>query len=239
MNKRNVSKFYNKYNVIFDQFIHFVVVLNVIVLCLATFHELKHYSRYFIIFEYFATTVFVIEYIFRSIHAYFRGNIKTYTFSILGIIDLLAILPYFVPIQILKHTNFIKMIRLFRLLTMFKMYRYSDHVKTILDVIYHKRADLIATFIAIFFVIVLSSYAMFVLEHEMQPHKLTNIFDAIWWGIGTIATVGYGDIIPVTAGGKIIASFLTLLGMGLVAIPSAILSAGFIELQNNKKKHNK
>lgn len=239
MNKRNIYHFFKKYSIIIDQCVYILVLINVIALCINTFDEAKPYEGWFLTFEYFITLIFILEYIFRCVQAYMRGNIKKYIFSLLGIVDLASIVPYFLPITVFKHANFIKIIRLFRLLTMFKLYRYSDHVKTIVDVLYYKKGDLIATFIAIFFVIIFCSYAMFVIEHEIQPDKLHNIIDALWWGIGTIATIGYGNITPVTIAGKLIASFLTLLGVGLVAIPSAILSAGFVELQNDKKSKKK
>jgi voltage-gated potassium channel len=235
MNKRNLYIFYKKYDVWFDQVTYFLVMLNVVVLCLNTFQELNPYLQWFKAFELFMTVVFTIEYVLRCYFSYIKGNMFKYMFSVLGLIDLASILPYYLPFSGFKHSSFIKTLRLFRLLTMLKLYRYSEHVQTIVDVINHKKGDLIATFISILFVVLFCSYAMYVLEHEIQPDKIRNILDAVWWGIGTIATVGYGDIIPVTFWGKVIASILTLFGVGLVAIPSAILSAGFVELQNDKK----
>lgn len=235
MHRRNIYLLYKKNAHLFNQFVYVLVVINVLALCINTFEEAKEYSRYFHILEFVLTIVFTIEYFLRCVIAYVQGRLFNYIFSILGIVDLISILPYYLPIPKGHHSNFLKIIRLFRLLTMFKVYRYSEHVKTIVDVIYHKRGDLIATFVSIFFVIIFCSYATFVLEHEVQPEKFKNILDALWWGIATIATIGYGDTMPLTLGGKVIASFLTLLGVGLVAIPSAILSAGFVELQNDKK----
>lgn len=235
MDKRNIYLIYKKNAQLFNQLVYILVIVNVIALCINTFEEAKGYSTYFHILEFVLTIVFTIEYVLRCIIAYSQGQLFKYMFSLLGIVDLISILPYYCPIPKGHHTSFFKIIRLFRLLTMFKMYRYSEHVKTIVDVIDHKKGDLIATFVSIFFVIIFCSYATFVLEHEVQPQKFSNILDALWWGIATIATIGYGDTMPMTFGGKCISSFLTLLGVGLVAIPSAILSAGFVELQNQKK----
>ncbi|HTF80281.1 MAG TPA: ion transporter [Cytophagales bacterium] len=235
MDKRNIYLLYKKNAQLFNKLVYILVVINVLALCANTFDETKAYSKYFHILESVLTIVFTLEYVLRCIIAYSQGALFKYMFSLLGIVDLISILPYYLSVPKGHHSSFIKIIRLFRLLTMFKMYRYSEHVKTIVDVIYHKKGDLIATFVSIFFVIVFCSYATFVLEHEVQPEKFKNILDALWWGIATIGTIGYGDTLPITFGGKLIASFLTLLGVGLVAIPSAILSAGFVELQNDKK----
>ncbi|MFQ3576775.1 MAG: ion transporter [Cytophagales bacterium] len=221
-----------------DNILHFLIFVNLVIICLETFDTLSYLLWFFELAEDVTVFVFTVEYIIRCYLAYKHGRLWKYVFSALGIIDLISILPFYIPFSDPFDTRFVKLLRLFRLFTLFKLYRYSDHLKTIVDVLKAKSSDLIATLFSIFVVLMFCSYLMYYIEHDVQPDKFANIFDAFWWGISTLGTIGYGDVYPVTIGGKLIASFLALLGVGLIAIPSAILSAGFVEVQNKKKQNH-
>ncbi len=221
-----------------DLLIHILIFVNIIVLCLETFDELSAYDSFFEKMEDVSVVIFMVEYFARIITAAYEGRFKKYVFSPLGLVDLISILPFELIFGVGIDSRAVKTFRMFRLFSLFKLYRYSAHLKTIFDVIYERRGDLIATFFSIFVILLFCSYMMYYLEHDVQPHKLRNIFDALWWGVSTLGTIGYGDVYPITSGGKIIAAILTLVGIGLVAIPSAILSAGFNEMNNKRKNKN-
>jgi voltage-gated potassium channel len=221
-----------------DALLHILIFVNLIIISLETFESLSELIWFFELAEDVTVFIFSIEYLTRCYFAYKNARLLKYIFSILGIIDLISVLPFYIPFSNPYDTRFVKLLRLFRLFSLFKLYRYSEHLKTIVEVLKNKSSDLFATLFSIFVVLMFCSYLMYYLEHDVQPEKFANILDALWWGISTLATIGYGDVYPVTAGGKLIASFLALLGVGLIAIPSAILSAGFIEIHNKRKLHH-
>jgi voltage-gated potassium channel len=157
----------------------------------------------------------------------------------MAIIDLLAILPFYLPL-VLPDFRFMRAIRLFRLFRILKLARYSDALKTFADVLNLKKEELGVTFFATLILLVVASSMVYEAENEVQPEAFANIPDAMWWGVVTLTTVGYGDIYPVTPLGKFIGSFVVISGIGLFALPAGILASGFNEvLQRRKEKHRK
>jgi voltage-gated potassium channel len=232
-----------KQNKYFDIFISVLIILNVIAIAIESSpvlnEELKNILRYF---ETFSLTVFTIEYIMRlyvsDIQYPKRKKINSvfkFAFSPLGLIDLLAILPFFIPFFIPVDLRFIRIFRLFRFLRVFKMARYSRALKLIIDVFKEKRTELGMTFIIAFILLVIASFLMYFSESHIQPKVFNNIFSSFWWALSTLTSVGYGDIYPVTTLGKIISALVSLLGIGIIAIPTGIVSSGFISKINYKK----
>jgi voltage-gated potassium channel len=207
------------------------IILNIVVICLETVQELDYLDYYFGLFEIAAIIVFSIEYGIRLAWAYTQNRMFSYIFSLLGIIDLISILPFYLPMNS-GSFRFLKILRMFRFL---KIYRHSEHIKIILEVVQSKsdylRSFVFATALVLFF----CSCSTYYFEHEKQALVFSNMFDALWWGICTHTTVGCG-IYPVTVGGKMMGSVLAIVGIGLVAIPAGILSAGFVEVIEKKKK---
>jgi voltage-gated potassium channel len=167
----------------------------------------------------------------------FWGRIK-YAFTPLAIIDLLAIFPFYLllffpPIQ------GIESIELLRLLRLLKLIRYSASLQTILRVIQAKKDELIMTLVAVFILLIFAASVMFFAERYAQPEAFPSIPAAMWWGVVTLTTVGYGDIYPVTSIGKLFGASLALMGIGLFALPAGIIAAGFsTEVQRKKEKVN-
>jgi predicted GNAT family acetyltransferase len=151
--------------------------------------------------------------------------------SPLGIIDLISIMPFYLPALNTGNLRFVKVFRMSRFL---KIYRHSEHIKIISEVVQSKNEYLHSVFFATSMVLFFCSCATYYFEHEYQPKAFASIFSALWWGICTLTTVGSG-IYPLTVGGKIMGSMLALVGIGLVAIPAGILSAGFVEVMEKKK----
>ena len=148
-------------------------------------------------------------------------------FSPLMIIDLLAILPFYLPVAKLD-LRILRIFRLFRILRIFKLARYFESLQMIGKVIYRKRTELISIFGVLLFLIFLSSFFMFYAESEAQPNAFHNILDTFWWSIVTFTTVGYGDVYPITPIGKLLSATIVLIGIMLFALPTSILTAEFL-----------
>ena len=219
----------------FDRVVHVSIFISFFVFALETVKELREYDLYFEIVEVISLVIFTMEYVFRIFIAYHEKRALKYIFSFIGIVDLLSILPLFIPFTSNLDLRFIKIFRLFSLFRIFKLYRYSEHLQAIIKVVENKKDDLLATFFSIMIVLIFCSCLAYYFEKDAQPIVFSNLFQAMYWGVSTLATIGYGDIYPITLGGKITATVLAMLGVGLVTIPSAILSAGFIEEIQNRK----
>jgi voltage-gated potassium channel len=188
--------------------------------------------------------IFSVEYLLRLWTAdYFFPRLSPwkarykYAGSPLLVIDLLAISPFylpFLPVNLLC----LRAIRLLRLLHVFRMNSYTDAITAVNDVFKRKARQLAAAFFMVSILMVIASILIYDAEHGAQPEKFRNAFSGVWWAVTTLTTVGYGDIYPVTAMGKVIATVIAFLGIGIVAIPAGILSAGFIERFNKADSDN-
>lgn len=153
-------------------------------------------------------------------------------FRPMSVVDLLAIFPYY--ISLVHPLPFAMLFGAFRIL---KAVRYVHSLQKITRVIYLKRQEILLSMGVLITLIFLSALLIYQVEHAAQPDKFDNVFSAMWWSVMTLTTVGYGDICPITAAGKLLGSAMSLMGIGLVAIPTGIISAGFIELNDGKIKY--
>ena len=160
----------------------------------------------------------------------------SYIFSGYGIIDLLSFLPYYLPIFFPAGAAVFRMLRVVRIFRLFRINAYYDSLGIIGKVIQSKKTQLMASVFIIILLILASSLCMYSVEHEAQPDVFKNAFSGIWWATSTLLTVGYGDIYPVTVMGQILGIIITFLGVGMVAIPTGIISAGFVEEYQRAKR---
>ncbi len=232
---------------IFEFFILSLILLNVIAVVAETIQDVELRYRTFLWgFEVFSVSVFSVEYILRLLvcpldprySSPVRGRVR-YFFSYLAVIDLLAILPFYLPVLIPFDLRFVRIVRLFRLIRLFKLSRYSRAMTAIGVVLRNKRGELAIVIIVVFVFLLLSSAIMYEVEHEAQPNAFPNIPSAMWWGVVTLTTVGYGDIYPVTPLGKFIGAVIALLGIGLFALPAGIIASGFTEEIHSKSLQKK
>ncbi len=230
----------------FDIFIMTLIILNTIAIVLESFNSLSEkYSLYFTVFEVISVIIFTIEYLLRVwtsdlLYLYSKGKLSAmlrYIFSPMAIIDLLAILPFYLPMFIPFDLRFLRMFRISRLLRLLKINRYTKALTVIINIIKSKKDELLATVFMMLFMIMISSTMMYYFENQVQPEAFPNIVASFWWAIATLTTVGYGDIYPITAMGKILASIIAVLGIGIVALPTGIISSGFMEVVTNKFKN--
>ena len=228
----------------YDIFSTLVTLTNVIVTVLYTFDqmELNHGST-LLFLESVTVAFFAMEYILRMWTAQFLypnlsegGALKKYATSFSGVIDLLSFLPYYLPIFFPIGATVFRMFRVVRIFRLFQINAYYDSLNVIAEVISSKRQQLFSSVFTIALLMLASSLCMYSLEHEAQPDVFTNAFSGMWWSVSTLLTVGYGDIYPITTLGKIFSIFITFLGVGMVAIPTGIISAGFVDQYSRLKK---
>ncbi|MDP3396213.1 MAG: ion transporter [Methanoregula sp.] len=227
-------------------FLAIFILANTIAVVISTMPDLPHSFRaqLFAIIS-VCLTIFAIEYILRlwscTNNPTFTGRVidrLRYATSIYMIIDLISIIPIVFPFAFPKDYS---MLHIFRLLSIFKLVRYTRHSDALqlMNRVFFKKREIIS-FLVIFLVfeILFSSTVMYLVENAAQPDKFSSIPAAMWWAAMTVTTVGYGDIVPITPLGKTIASMVTIGGVLLLALPSAILAAGFMEERQKEQTHN-
>ncbi len=242
--KKKIYKLINE-NPYFINFIYGLIILNVFAIILGSYKEIRsNYEDLLNYFEIFSVIIFTVEYILRfwtadleyENESPFISKIK-FTFSFYGLIDLFAILPFYLPLIFPFDLRVIRILRLFRLLRIFKLGRLSKSMKLIANVLRDTKSELFITVFVAFILLVLSSTLMYYFENDAQPDKFDNIGDALWWAVATLTTVGYGDVYPITGIGKLLSAIIALIGIGFVALPTGILSSAFIErIQKEKGK---
>lgn len=223
-----------------DIFIMLLIVANVGALMLETVDWIyRLYGKVFILFEIISVAIFTAEYLGRlwvstELDAYrnpITGRLK-FAASPYMIVDLLAILPFFVGAIFLGGVDlrFLRGLRLFRFFRLFKLTRYSESLQIFTESIRIKKNELFITFCIGVVLMVVASSAMYFAERHAQPETFRSIPSAIWWGAITLTTVGYGDVHPVTPIGRAIGVVVSFIGIGIVALPASILASGFIEV---------
>lgn len=224
----------------FDYFIVSMIILNILSLFLETFEELSQIFPLLKAVEIFTLLVFCVEYVLRIITADYlypevsRGRaVIKFIFSFDGIVDLLTIVPFFI------FSGFVmfRMLRVVRIFRLFRINSQYDSFNIITSVLKTKRNQIISSVFIIMILMLASSLGMYSAEHEAQPEVFENAFSGIWWSMSTLLTVGYGDIYPITFIGRAMGICIAFLGVGAVAIPTGIISAGFVE-QYNKNEHS-
>jgi len=229
---------------IFDLAIMILIVLNVVAIIIESVPEYEAAIGVFLYgFEIFSVAVFTIEYLLRIYisdmthpsDSRFKSAMK-FMFSAFGIIDLLSIVPFYLPFIVVIDLRFLRILRLLRFMRVLKITRYNKSLNLIVSVIREKRTELMMTGFLALLVLILSSFLMYYIEGETQPENFPNILASFWWAIATLTTVGYGDIVPVTGMGRFIGGIIAVLGIGIVALPTGLLSAGFKERIVRKRK---
>lgn len=227
---------------IFDIFILTLIALNSLAIIIESIVTSASFLKFLNVFEVVSVIIFSVEYLLRLwvSDLYYPDKPKwkarlRYAFSGMAIIDLLAILPAYIPFLIPIDLRVLRTLRLVRLLRLFKANRYTKSMETILKVLRAKSSELISSVIVIVTLMVISSAIMFNVENPAQPTIFRTILDAMWWASATFTTVGYGDIYPITALGKVLSAIISILGIGLVAIPTGIITSGFSEVHQKKE----
>lgn len=228
---------------IFDWSIMILIALSILTIILDSFQSIhERCQTLFQAFEIITVIVFTIEYILRIwtadlLYPESKHPRLKYCFSFMAIIDLLAILPFYLPFisADLRFLRMMRLFRLFRLLRVLKLGRYFDALQVIVKVIRTSGPQLIMSVVICFFVMLFSAIIMYEVENPVQPEQFPNVLSSLWWAICTLTTVGYGDVYPITAVGRFFASIISLVGIGIIAIPTGIIAAGFNQVINKEQ----
>ena len=205
----------------FNFFIQFLIIVSVINFSILTMPNLSVKTQKILnSIEIFSVSIFTVEYLLRFYSA--KSRIKFF-FSFFGLIDLIAILPFYLALGL--DLKSLRAIRLFRILRLFKFLRYGNTMDKIRKSFKSIKRELFLFSLATLLLLYFSSIGIYFFENQAQPEAFSSIFDAMWWSVATLTTVGYGDVYPITTGGKIFASVIVFIGLGLVAIPTGLIAS--------------
>lgn len=233
----------DKLSRVFGIFIVTLIGLNVVALILQSVKSIDILCpRFFYIFELASVIIFSVEYVARvwscvekpAYHKPLRGRLR-FAVTPLAMIDLLAILPFYLPFLGLD-LRFLRILRMMRIFRIAKLGRYSQSLQILNRVMAAKKEQLLCTLFVLALLVIVAASLLYYAENHVQPEAFSSIPAAMWWAVSTLTTVGYGDIYPMTGLGKFMASIIAILGIGMFALPTGILGAGFVEemAQNQK-----
>ena len=229
---------------VYDAFNILSIVINLVVSVMYTFDDLHaKFGPWLVTVEAITVAFFALDYCLRLWTAKFlRPSLSEpkavlrYIFSFSGLVDLLSFLPYYLPVFFPSGAVAFRMFRVARVFRLFRVNAYYDSLGVITQVLASKAQQLLSSVFIILVLMTASSLCMYSLEHDAQPVVFSNAFSGIWWSVSTLLTIGYGDIYPVTTMGKVFSIFITFLGVGMVAIPTGIISAGFVDQYTRIKR---
>lgn len=227
-----------------------LIALNVLAIILESepwFFE--RYHQQLIGFEIFSVLVFTVEYITRVWSCVAKPSADTvgkhnesvnalsvrlrYMMTPMALVDLISIIPSYLALFVGMDLRFLRVIRLLRV---FKLTRYSSAMRILLSVLKEEADSLMATFFILFVLLIFTSSGIYLIEHDVQPDDFGSIPSAMWWSMATLTTVGYGDVTPITTGGRFFGGCITLIGMGMVALPAGILASAFSDQLHRRRE---
>lgn len=221
---------------VFDIFIMILICLNVLSVFVETFTISNTMRKILADIELFSIIIFSVEFILRVWTADFlyknlspvKAKIR-YVFSFMALIDLFAILPFYIPFVIKVDLRVLRILRLFRLSRIIKANRYTKSLQKVMRVISEKSAELFSAVLMLFILMLISSVLIYYIESPAQPDVYKNALSGLWWSIAIFTSVWLGDIYPITAAGKILCALMAIFGVAIIAVPTGIISSGFVE----------
>ncbi|MGH1470368.1 MAG: ion transporter [Cellvibrionaceae bacterium] len=206
---------------IFVLLVQSLIVVSLITFSIDTLPNLSEKTRNILkIIEYVTVLIFTIEYILRL---YVSDKKIRFIFSFYGLVDLAAILPFYLSTGIdLRSLRVFRMLRLIRIL---KLLKYSRAIKRFHRAITIVKEELILFGFVTLILLYLSAVGIYFFENEAQPEQFISVFHSLWWAVTTLTTVGYGDMFPITTGGKLFTFFVLLIGLGIIAIPTGLIAS--------------
>lgn len=232
--KHIIEKSDTKAGKIFDLTIQSLIVISLISFSIETLPNLSKTSTQILqIIETVTVILFTIEYICRIIVA---DNKLKFIFSFYGIIDLLAILPFYIARGI--DLRSIRIVRLFRLFRIFKAFRYNQAIQRLKLAVLDVKEELVLFLVVAGLLLYVSAVGIYYCENHAQPEQFKSIFHCLWWSVVTLTTIGYGDMYPITAAGKVFASIIALIGIGVIAVPTGLLASSLSRITKNNSVRN-
>ena len=221
----------NKQSRYFAFFIQALILVSIVTFSVETIPNLKPQTITILnIIEVFSVSMFTLEYLLRI---YVADSKPRFIFSFFGIIDFLAILPFYLSFGVdLRSLRALRFLRLFRIL---KLVRYNRAMNHFTRAIKSAKEEILLFVLITLILIYFSAVGIYYFENAAQPEHFTSIFDSLWWAIITLTTVGYGDVYPITVGGKVFTFFILMIGLGIVAIPTGIISSALTKSIDSKE----
>ncbi len=220
---------------VFEYMIQIFIFLSLALLSIETLPHLTAKQKEFLDFiELVIILVFSLEYLLRL---YAAPKKFKFVFSFLGIVDILAILPFFLAGFDLKAIRFV---RLFRIVRLLKLTRYNQALQRIYSAFLLAKEELLLFIFSITLLLYLASIGIYYFENKAQPEVFSSVFESFWWAIITLTTVGYGDVVPITLGGRCFTIFFLIIGLGVIAAPTGLIASAMSTVRseetNNKNK---
>lgn len=214
-----------------ENILQMVIVYSIITLTLETLPDLSlSQRRFFEISEVVCVSIFSVEYLTRL----FKSSDKLkFVFSFMGVIDLISILPFYLNLG--SGSRALRIIRLFRIFRLLKLARYNKAISRFHQAFISVKEELVLFFLASFFLIYLVSVGIYYFENEAQPQAFQSIIHSFWWSVVTLTTVGYGDVYPVTIGGKIFTFLVLMIGVGIITIPAGLIATAMMKTREAEK----
>ena len=232
MNLKNlIEKNDTKSGLIFDFFIQFLIIFSLVSFSIETIPDLDvSFRKYLEILETIIVVIFTAEYLLRIIVS---DNKLKFIFSFYGLIDLLAILPFYLNTGI--DLRSIRIFRLLRLFRAFKLFRYSKAINRFMVAFRSIKSELIIFLVATAFLLYVSAVGIYYFENGVQPNQFGSVFQCLWWAVATLTTVGYGDVYPITTGGKIFTFLMLMISLGIIAVPTGLLASALTKTDIEKE----
>ena len=219
----------------FDYAVLALIVFSIITLTVDTLPDLPPIiDNALDISEIVITVLFTIEYFFRVATS---PRKRDYIFSFYGIVDLIAILPFYIALGV--DLRAVRAFRLFRIIRILKLTRYSRAMERFKKALSYAKEEVVIFLIATVIILYLAAVGMYYFEHDAQPEAFQSIFDSLWWAVATLTTVGYGDVYPVTVGGKIFTFLILMCGLGVVAVPAGLIAAALSKVRRDEDSEGK
>jgi voltage-gated potassium channel len=219
-----------------------LIIANVVGVALETVPTIQaRYRNAFLLFDTGSVAIFTIEYVLRiwanaerepELPAW-RARLR-YARSPMALVDLAAIVPFYLALFLPVNVQSLRMLRFLRV---YKLTRYSPALTVLMDVIQEEAATLLAAFSLLAILLVFAATGAYLVEHRAQPDEFGSVPAAMWWAMVTLTTVGYGDVTPVTAAGRVFGAFITVLGVGMAALPAGILASGLADHLHRRRDH--
>ena len=230
--KKTVEENDSKSGQAFDLFNQALIVVSLVTFSIETLPDLSDVTRWWLrLAEIVTVAIFTIEYLVRFFVA---DRKRDFVFSFYGIIDLLSIIPFYVSAGI--DLRSIRALRLLRLFRAFKLVRYSKAIQRFHRALIIAREELILYVFVTLMLLYFAAVGIYYFENDAQPEKFRSVFDSLWWSVATLTTVGYGDVYPVTVGGRIFTFIVLLIGLGVVAVPAGVVSSALATARDMQSK---
>lgn len=211
----------------FTYTIQFLIIVSLVSFSFDTLPNLSStIKETLFVIEVITVTIFTLEYALRIIVA---KKIHRFIFSFYGLVDLAAILPFYITTGL--DLRAVRIVRLLRLVRILKLFKYNQAIKRFHRALVVAKEELILFGVVAIFMLYLSAVGIYYFEHTAQPEQFKSVFHSLWWAVTTLTTVGYGDMFPITAGGKLFTFFVLMIGVGIVAVPTGLVASALSQVR--------